>query len=57
MKRTERQQERADKLLGGLENDVLDEYNKGSISKKEMLNLMLWCEKVKKMKKDPNFIP
>ena len=41
-----------EKLFKDLENNVLDEYNKGSISKSEMVNIISWCEKVKEIKKN-----
>ena len=39
-------------LFKDLEDDVLDEYNKGTISKKEMINILAWCEKMKEIQKN-----
>ena len=30
-----------------IQNEVLDEYNKGTISGKEMGNILRWCEAMK----------
>jgi len=38
-------------LFNNLENNVFDEYNNGKISKKEMINIITWCEKVKQSQK------
>ena len=40
-----------EKLLKGLQNDILDEYNKGTISHQEMMNIMRWTKKVIELKK------
>ena len=34
-------------LLNELQNDILDKYLTGHISKKEMTNIVDWCEKMK----------
>jgi len=39
-----------EKLFKNLEDDVFDEYNNGNISKDEMVNIIAWCEKIKKSK-------
>lgn len=36
-----------EKLFRGIQDDVLDEYNKGTISKVEMKNILRWCEDMK----------
>ena len=36
-----------DNLFAELQDDVLDEYNKGTISLKEMKNIISWCQKMK----------
>ena len=38
--------ERLKILLKELQDEVLDEYNKGSISKSEMENILLWTNKM-----------
>ena len=35
------------KSFDKIENDVLDEFNQNKISKKEMVNIMQWCELMK----------
>jgi len=35
---------RLDKLFYNLQDDVLDEFNRGTISKKEMINIIEWCQ-------------
>jgi len=35
-------------LFESLQDDVLDEYNNGKVSRIEMMNVMRWCEKMKK---------
>ena len=42
---------RIDKTFRELQDDILDEYNKGNISKSEMENILVWCEKMKKILK------
>lgn len=34
------------KLLAKLQDDILDEYNKGEISYGEMVKIMTWTEKI-----------
>ena len=34
--------------LKNLQDDILDRYNDGEISKKETKNILEWCEKQKK---------
>jgi len=36
-----------EKLFRGIQDDVLDEYNKGTISGVEMKNILKWCEDMK----------
>lgn len=36
------------KNIINLENDILDQYNLGKISKKEMKNILKWCEMQRK---------
>jgi hypothetical protein len=36
-----------DKLFLELQDDVLDEYNKGTISLSEMKNIIIWCQNMK----------
>jgi len=38
---------RLKKLFNKLQDDVLDEYNKGAISEIEMKNIIQWCNKMK----------
>ena len=46
-----------DKLFKNLQNDILDEYNNNKISKKEMINILTWVNKVNKIRKNnPNSI-
>lgn len=40
-----------EKLLRQFQDDVLDEYNNRHISKKEMLNIMKWANKIIEIKK------
>ena len=39
------------RLYHKIEDDVLDEYNKEKISKKEMINIIGWCEKMRENQK------
>ena len=41
-----------EKLLKGLQDDILDEYNRGTISHQEMVNIMGWTKKVIETKKE-----
>ena len=51
----EKQKSKLEKTFASLQDDVLDEYNKGTISKEEMKNIIKWCEKMKQIKlKDIN---
>jgi hypothetical protein len=36
-----------DELFAEIKDDILDEYNNGIISKKEMINIIRWCDKMK----------
>ena len=46
-----------DKVFDDLLDDILDEYNKNNISKKEMINIIKWVDKIKEIKdKNPNSI-
>jgi len=40
-----------DKPMKNLQDDILDEYNQGKISKKEMTNIMEWITNMIEMKK------
>jgi len=40
-----------DRVFTNIENEVLDEYNQGKISGKEMENIVAWCEKMRNIKK------
>ena len=40
-----------EKLLKTLQDDILDEYNKGSISHQEMVNVMNWTKRMIEAKK------
>lgn len=35
-----------EKYLKNLEDDIMDRYNEGKVSKKEMINILKWCEKI-----------
>lgn len=42
-------------LLHGLQDETLDQYNEGNISKKEMINIMDWINGIIEMKREnPN---
>ena len=43
---------KVDNLFKDLENNVFDEYNKGKISKNEMINIITWCERIKESQKE-----
>lgn len=44
-----------ERLLSNLQDDILDEYNAGNISEKEMKNIMRWTRKIIEIKKgNPN---
>jgi hypothetical protein len=44
------QKVRLKRVFADLQDDVLDEYNNGNISKSEMENIIKWCNKILKMK-------
>jgi hypothetical protein len=35
-----------------LKDDVLDSFNEGEITKNEMINILKWCEKMERIKKE-----
>jgi len=38
-----------DDTFSKIQDNVLDEYNTGTISEKEMRNILMWCEKMKNL--------